>query len=195
MGPSSTVGSWWAWAQGTLAVRIPWPGRPFRPYGRRKPTPLAALGMRRRPSGWGTSSEASPSPDHLQHRKDLPAWRVLRRPAGYSASLGHRHLGPGFASAGPQAPWLCRPRCPDGGGWRPAPPRRSVCCGTGGFQSNLRGLYPCGEGAGYAGGIVSARWMVSGWRRRWPIPQKHKKQIPPAMVPRDLFRIPRIEVG
>jgi uncharacterized FAD-dependent dehydrogenase len=25
-----------------------------------------------------------------------------------------------------------------------------------GFQSSLRGLYPCGEGAGYAGGIVSA---------------------------------------
>lgn len=24
------------------------------------------------------------------------------------------------------------------------------------FQSNVRGLYPCGEGAGYAGGIVSA---------------------------------------
>ena len=24
------------------------------------------------------------------------------------------------------------------------------------FQSRLRGLYPCGEGAGYAGGIVSA---------------------------------------
>ena len=24
------------------------------------------------------------------------------------------------------------------------------------LQSNLRGLYPCGEGAGYAGGIVSA---------------------------------------
>ena len=24
------------------------------------------------------------------------------------------------------------------------------------FQSALRGLYPCGEGAGYAGGIVSA---------------------------------------
>ena len=24
------------------------------------------------------------------------------------------------------------------------------------FQSDLRGLYPCGEGAGYAGGIVSA---------------------------------------
>lgn len=24
------------------------------------------------------------------------------------------------------------------------------------FQSNIRGLYPCGEGAGYAGGIVSA---------------------------------------
>ena len=25
-----------------------------------------------------------------------------------------------------------------------------------GLQSALRGLYPCGEGAGYAGGIVSA---------------------------------------
>ena len=24
------------------------------------------------------------------------------------------------------------------------------------FQSNIRGLYPCGEGAGYAGGIMSA---------------------------------------
>jgi hypothetical protein len=24
------------------------------------------------------------------------------------------------------------------------------------FQSNLRGIYPCGEGAGYAGGITSA---------------------------------------
>ena len=24
------------------------------------------------------------------------------------------------------------------------------------YQSNIRGLYPCGEGAGYAGGITSA---------------------------------------
>ena len=24
------------------------------------------------------------------------------------------------------------------------------------FQSNIKGLYPCGEGAGYAGGIMSA---------------------------------------
>ncbi|MBR1451720.1 MAG: FAD-dependent oxidoreductase, partial [Lachnospiraceae bacterium] len=24
------------------------------------------------------------------------------------------------------------------------------------FESNIKGLYPCGEGAGYAGGIVSA---------------------------------------
>ena len=24
------------------------------------------------------------------------------------------------------------------------------------FQSEIRGLYPCGEGAGYAGGIMSA---------------------------------------
>lgn len=24
------------------------------------------------------------------------------------------------------------------------------------YESNIRGLYPCGEGAGYAGGILSA---------------------------------------
>ena len=24
------------------------------------------------------------------------------------------------------------------------------------YQSNIRGVYPCGEGAGYAGGILSA---------------------------------------
>ena len=24
------------------------------------------------------------------------------------------------------------------------------------YESNIKGLYPCGEGAGYAGGIVSA---------------------------------------
>jgi uncharacterized protein len=24
------------------------------------------------------------------------------------------------------------------------------------FESNIKGLYPCGEGAGYAGGIMSA---------------------------------------
>ena len=24
------------------------------------------------------------------------------------------------------------------------------------FESNIKGLFPCGEGAGYAGGIVSA---------------------------------------
>ena len=32
-------------------------------------------------------------------------------------------------------------------------------------QANLRGLYPCGEGAGYAGGIVSA--AVDGVRAAW----------------------------
>ena len=49
-----------------------------------------------------------------------------------------------------------------------------------GFQSNLRGLYPCGEGAGYAGGIVSA--AVDGLRvaEAVAIPQKHKKTDPPA---------------
>jgi len=34
-------------------------------------------------------------------------------------------------------------------------------------QSNVRGLYPCGEGAGYAGGIVSA--AVDGIRGAWAV--------------------------
>ena len=34
-------------------------------------------------------------------------------------------------------------------------------------QSNVRGLYPCGEGAGYAGGIVSA--AVDGVRGAWAL--------------------------
>ena len=33
------------------------------------------------------------------------------------------------------------------------------------YQSGLRGVYPCGEGCGYAGGIVSAARMAFGWRR------------------------------
>ena len=37
-------------------------------------------------------------------------------------------------------------------------------------QSNLRGLYPCGEGAGYAGGIVSA--AVDGIRGAWAVLEK-----------------------
>jgi len=35
------------------------------------------------------------------------------------------------------------------------------------WQSNVRGLYPCGEGAGYAGGIVSA--AVDGIRGAWAL--------------------------
>jgi uncharacterized FAD-dependent dehydrogenase len=35
------------------------------------------------------------------------------------------------------------------------------------FQSlNTRGLYPAGEGAGYAGGILSAASTASRWPRR-----------------------------
>ena len=40
--------------------------------------------------------------------------------------------------------------------WRAAPPPRCGSFGTEGLESSLRGLYPCGEGAGYAGGIMSA---------------------------------------
>ena len=43
------------------------------------------------------------------------------------------------------------------------------------LQSNLRGLYPCGEGAGYAGGIVSA--AVDGIRVAEAV--AHPPEIPP----------------
>ena len=38
------------------------------------------------------------------------------------------------------------------------------------YESNIRGLYPCGEGAGYAGGILSA--AADGMRaaeKRWEV--------------------------
>jgi uncharacterized FAD-dependent dehydrogenase len=35
------------------------------------------------------------------------------------------------------------------------------------YQTNIRGIYPCGEGAGYAGGIVSA--AVDGIRAAWRV--------------------------
>ena len=41
------------------------------------------------------------------------------------------------------------------------------------FQSNLQGLYPCGEGAGYAGGIMSA--AVDGVRVAQQIISQYKK--------------------
>jgi uncharacterized FAD-dependent dehydrogenase len=41
------------------------------------------------------------------------------------------------------------------------------------YQSNLRGLYPCGEGAGYAGGIVSA--AVDGIRGAWAVLAEESK--------------------
>jgi len=31
-----------------------------------------------------------------------------------------------------------------------------ICRGSDGQSSNIRGIYPCGEGAGYAGGIISS---------------------------------------
>ena len=68
--------------------------------------------------------------------------------------------GGGYAAGspapdGPEAPGLRR--AGRGAHWsetRSSSPVRILRDET--FQSALRGLYPCGEGAGYAGGIVSA---------------------------------------
>ncbi len=64
-----------------------------------------------------------------------------------------------------------------------------------GFQSNLRGLYPCGGRGGYAGGhrLGSGGWSPGGGGGG-PSPRNIKTD-PPAMVPRDLFRILRIKMG
>ena len=35
-------------------------------------------------------------------------------------------------------------------------PKNRITIGDETFESEIRGLYPCGEGAGYAGGITSA---------------------------------------
>ena len=43
------------------------------------------------------------------------------------------------------------------------------------YQSNLQGLYPCGEGAGYAGGIMSA--AVDGVRVAQQICSEYKRKI------------------
>ena len=40
--------------------------------------------------------------------------------------------------------------------WRVVPHHRFVLVRDENGESNVRGLYPCGEGAGYAGGITSA---------------------------------------
>lgn len=46
------------------------------------------------------------------------------------------------------------------------------------FESNLRGVYPCGEGAGYAGGIMSA--AMDGMKVAEAIAQKYSVKFIPA---------------
>ena len=43
------------------------------------------------------------------------------------------------------------------------------------YQSSLRGLYPCGEGAGYAGGILSA--AADGMRCAEQVYAIYKKEL------------------
>ena len=117
--------------------------------------PAAAASARRR-SAWPTSSPAAPAP-----RSARPATGPGSRPAT------SRRCCPPFvtdgAARGPARAWArgCPASCSPTPCWsrrRPEPARRSACCATRTRCSrpSLAGLYPCGEGAGYAGGIVSA---------------------------------------
>ena len=43
------------------------------------------------------------------------------------------------------------------------------------FESNIQGLFPCGEGAGYAGGIVSS--AVDGIKSAQALIKKYKQVL------------------
>ena len=43
------------------------------------------------------------------------------------------------------------------------------------FESNKKGVYPCGEGAGYAGGILSA--AMDGMKVAEAIAEKYKAPV------------------
>ena len=43
------------------------------------------------------------------------------------------------------------------------------------YESNIRGVYPCGEGAGYAGGILSA--AADGMRAAEQVCQSISKEV------------------
>ena len=152
-----------------------------RPAGRRRAAaPDRAGGVSRgrrrvsarRPSGSATSWPGAPAPRSARRATG----RGSRRPTStqvlpdFVAAGAARGPAPhGRAAAGLPAR---RRAC-----WSPprrAPARRCACCATPTtLQSpSLAGLYPCGEGAGYAGGIVSAALdgarvaRARRWRRR-----------------------------
>ena len=165
-GRISTAASWWGWAPRTSAATTPWPGRPSGPlggqayaFGRRGyEAPAQRVGdfLRGLPSPGGLTQRSTYRPGVCfgDLRDTLPAFvtDTLARPC----------------RCWTEAPRLCRPGRADGGGWRPAPPPPVRLLRDKGLQSNLRGLYPCGEGAGYAGASSPPLWTASGWRKRWP---------------------------
>ena len=135
--------------------KIPWRVSPSSGSWSLQPT-LWGVGSYRAPAQRvGDFLRGLPSPDHLQHRSTY-------RPGVCFGDLRDT-LPPLVTDTLAQAlPVLDRKlhgfAAPDalmvGVETRSSSPVRLLR--DKGFQSNLRGLYPCGEGAGYAGGIVSA---------------------------------------
>ena len=107
-----------------------------------------------RPSGWGLSGGAAlrrPRPSAPQ----LPPRRHLDGPAPVPAALrgGYHCRGApllGQKLRGYDDPDAVLTAVESRSSSPVRIPRDGTC------QSSLRGLYPCGEGAGYAGGILSA---------------------------------------
>ena len=117
---------------------------------RRRPLPrarAAARGFPRRPRQHARSARPATGPG------SRPA--ISRR---CCPTFVTEALRAGLRAHGRAAARLSVPRTPCWSRPRRAPARRSACCATRRRCSrpSLAGLYPCGEGAGYAGGIVSA---------------------------------------
>ena len=126
--------------------KIPWRVSPSSGSWSLQPTLWGVGTTGPRPSGWGTfwrggppSAQAECTPDL---RRCLPPF-VADTIAGALPLLGQKLRGYDDPDAVLTAVES-----------RSSSPVRIPRDGT--CQSSLRGLYPCGEGAGYAGGILSA---------------------------------------
>ena len=143
-------------AGGFRRRRAPWRASPSSGGWRRPPIALGG-GDYRAPAQRVEDFLAKPSlhgagPGHAQ----LPPRRHLDEPLGLPAGLRGRDHCRGPAHSGTRSCRAMTSRTPCSPPWKAAAPPRCAFSGTRRASPPIRGLYPCGEGAGYAGGILSA---------------------------------------
>lgn len=168
MGRTSTAAFSWGWGRRTSPL-VPdrWPGCASRRSGSGRHSRRGVAASWLLPAGGGLFEEAAlPGtgchPAHLPPRSDLDGAGPVpaRGGGGYAAGSP--------APDGPEAPGFAAPDgVLTGVETRSSSPVRILRDET--FQSALRGLYPCGEGAGYAGGDrLRRRGRHPGGRGRGP---------------------------